>query len=1552
MTDDTPTFDDTGIAIIGMAGRFPGAANLEEFWENLRGGVESLSVFTDEELIAAGVDPELINNPRYVKARGLVEGADRFDAAFFGYTPREAEVMDPQQRILLESAYSALENAGYDPQACEMPVGVFTGGGFNTYLLDNVNSERMRSSSGAELLLGADKDFFSTRVSYKLNLKGPSITVQTACSTSLVAVTQACQSLLTYQCDMALAGGVSVHAPRISGYLYQEEGINSPDGHCRSFDADARGTVSAEGVGVVVLKRLADAIEDGDTIDAVIMAAAINNDGSDKVGFTAPSVEGQAQVIAMAHSLAGVDADSISYVEAHGTATSLGDPVEIAALTQAFAATTDHKGYCAIGSLKSNFGHADAAAGVGGLIKTVLAMKHHEIPPSLHYKTPNPRIDFADSPFFVNTKLSEWKQGSTSRRAGVSSFGIGGTNAHIVLEEAPLIEESSTSRKEQLLVLSARTKTALSQTTVNLADALKRQPTLNLADVAYTLQVGRRRFRHRRILTCRTTTEAVAALESSDLAQVAAIDQEILERPVSFMFPGQGSQYVGMGKGLYLSEELFRDLVDHCCNLLEPELGCDLREILFPADAEADSPSERIDQTLFTQPALFVIEYALARLWMAWGVNPQAMIGHSIGEYVAACISGVISLEDALTLVAARAKLMQELPAGAMLAVPLSPAELEQRLDKAVSVAAVNEPGLSIVSGQTESIARLEQQLEQDNIHATRLHTTRAFHSAMMDPVLESFTQVVQSVTLNPPSIPYLSNVSGTWITDSEAQDPAYYARHLRQTVKFAEGIRNLLEDPERLLLEVGPGTTLVSLAGRHPGRGSGHAMVASMRHPKDPNPELSAAQKALGQLWLQGVDIDWTSYYGHESRHRVPLPSYPFEGQAYWIDSGVRTREVPGLATSAYQQRENLENWFYVPSWKRVPLSVSSSTISESENSSRWLVFANGSGFGQRLVKQLAEQDQMVSMVNIGKEAKCTDSGDYTLDPAKPEHYRLLVDVLQGDGSPLNIVHLWGVSGGDNDPVNLTSSELLDRCFYSPINIAQAIGEQNLSFPVHLTLVTDQLQDVVGGEVLVEHKAGVLGPCKVIPQEYPQITCHSVDIQLPETGTLREREQIQALIAETRFDNPDSTVAYRGPHRWVQTFEQVALGEVQGVPGRLRNQGVYLITGGLGGIGLELARYLAETISARLVLVSRSELPEPEKWSEWLAAHTNGDATSNKIRGIQAMQEAGAQIAVFSADVADSRQMKTVIDQAEAKFGAVNGVIHAAGIAGGGVVQLKTREAASSVLEPKLSGLQVLDELFGESNLDFMVLCSSLTAITGGAGQVDYTAANACLDTFAQRKGRDADTFTVSINWDAWSEVGMAVDTDLPAELEQDRRRILENGLSNEEGVEVFARILSGSSSQVAVSTTAFSARIEALQSRAEIEEHGKPEAKACPIENQAYARPGLSTEYVAPRSELEQSISRVWGEFIGVDRVGINDNFFELGGHSLLAIQIITQIATEMQTDLSVNTFFEAPTIAEAVVLIERTKQQQEDAEIAAVVEMVEQMTDEEVQALLEQE
>jgi acyl transferase domain-containing protein/glutamate-1-semialdehyde aminotransferase len=954
MSDVDYQANQEGIAIIGMSGRFPQAASVKQLWRNLREGRDSISHFTPDEVMAEQVLPETVRQPNYVRARAILEDIELFDASFFGVQPLEAQIMDPQQRLLLECAWEALEDSGYDPKAYANPVGVFVGSGFGYYYQNNLSSnpEIVKSFGSFQSLIGNDRDHVATLVSYKLDLKGPSLTVQTACSTSLVAVHLACQSLLNGECSMALAGGSVVALPRKIGYLFQEGGIFSPDGCCRPFDHRAAGTVAGSGVGVVLLKPLSAALADGDSIRAVIKGSAINNDGALKVGYSAPSVEGQVGVIAEAQAMAGVHPDTISYIEAHGTGTSLGDPIEIAALSKAFRAQTSRKQFCAIGSVKSNIGHLDTAAGVVGLIKTVLALENEELPPSLHYEKPNPQIDFEQSPFFVNAQLRRWdRDPDNPRRAGISSFGIGGTNAHVIVEEAPLVASSGTLSMNdwQVLVLSARTANSLGEARQRLAEHIEQHAPQNLADAAYTLQVGRRRFAQRCAIICNDRMEAVAALRGNNPVREVTGSQLSASQGLVFMFPGQGAQYVNMGRSLYEAGGEFRQVIEEFATVVRSRLGFDLLEIIYPQPGNEATSQQQLVETVVAQVALFAVEYALARQFQEWGIKPAAMIGHSLGEYVAACLSGVFSPESAIELVAERGRLMQELPRGIMLAVTLGAEQLREEISAVTNgsaerlwLTAINAPQRTVVGGAETAIVELERHLGTRRIPTRRLATSHAFHTPTVEPVLPAYEQTLKRTVKDELHIPFVSNETGEWAQAEQVRSAQYWLRHMRAPVQFSAGVNTIAAQGNWIWLEMGPGNTLGQLVKQALlQRDKQEQMSAKSRHEvvssftQNSEKGLAGVLRSVAQLWTYGAEVNWSkirdwSFQEALARNagngqaaeprklrRISLPTYAFDRQSFWIKHHRRfgpnnhqsqAKEVAGIAETTAQTAVGLK--------------------------------------------------------------------------------------------------------------------------------------------------------------------------------------------------------------------------------------------------------------------------------------------------------------------------------------------------------------------------------------------------------------------------------------------------------------------------------------------------------------------------------------------------------------------------------------------------------------------------------------------------------------------
>jgi amino acid adenylation domain-containing protein len=1183
------------IAIIGMAGRFPGAADLGTFWRNLREGVESITRFSREELLASGLPADLADHPSRVPAYGHLDGVELFDAAFFDFSPREAQTTDPQHRLFLECAAEALETAGQDPARTGARVGVWAGMAFSGYAVSHLlpHAGEPGAPGGLELMIGNDKDYVATRVSYKLDLRGPAMTVQTACSSSLVAVHLACRSLLDGECEMALAGGVAVHLPQRTGYVYEEGAISSPDGHCRSFDAEARGTVGGDGAGAVLLKPLEAALADGDLIHAVIRGTALSNDGAGKVGFTAPSVEGQARAIATAQAMAGVTPDTIQMVEAHGSATPLGDPIEVAALNLVFGRGAGPR-TCALGSVKSNVGHLDAAAGVTGLIKTVLALKHREIPPSLHFTTPNPRVDFDSGPFWVHSEVRPWPvngvngvNGTLRRRAGVSSFGLGGTNAHVVLEEAPVREpeaEPAAMRTWQLMVLSTRTETALEAATDRLAEHLVGHPEIPLADAAWTLQAGRRSREHRRAVVVRSTEEAARALSMRDPRRLLSGERRAGDRPVAFVFPGLGEQYGGMGAGLYREEPVFRDAVDRCAEILLPHLGRDVRDIrdvlgLNRAEEEGvgegstgpdlrkmlrrGNPAERADKELtrtgLAQPAVFVLEYALAQLWLSWGVRPQALIGYSLGEYVAACVAGVFSLEDALALVAERARWIEELPAGAMLAVGLSPEEIEPLLGEALSLAAVNGPRLCVVAGPPAAVADLEARLAARGEAFRPVETTHAFHSRMMLPVAPRLTGLVRTIERRPPRIPCLSNVTGGWMTATDALDAEYWSRHLTGPVRFAEGIAELWKEPARVLVEVGPGGSLTSMALQHlvtvgstdDAAGAGDRIAVrslpSLHEHRPDRSDRAYLLNALAKLWIAGVEPDWTGLHAGERRLRVELPAYPFERKRFWVDPPMGGTQM-GVGVALPEGEE----------WVAGALAGAAEPGAGERPGSFWLL-ADPLGLAQRLRILLEADGARVQMVVPG------DRFDRTRDRAwtvRPGNRADLASLLAAAGWPEVVLHLWALDG-DGGP-GLDAFERREELgVRSVLGLLRTLGE-NAERKVRVLVGAAGLWRVRPDEETDPALASLPGLCEAAAREHPGLSCRAVDLLPSLQGNGSGRETWAAEMAERLLDEAlhgeEPATAWRGGERLIRRRRPPTL------PGETLAEGGEEIPGALGG--------------------------------------------------------------------------------------------------------------------------------------------------------------------------------------------------------------------------------------------------------------------------------------------------------------------------------------------------------------------------------------------------
>jgi acyl transferase domain-containing protein/aryl carrier-like protein len=1325
---------ESDIAIVGMAGRFPGAPDVDTLWRRVRNGDDCLVDLDPDDLIAAGLPPTLVHAPDYVRRAGIMEGIDQFDPGFFGIGKRDAAIMDPQHRHLLEVVWESIESSGYVPERFDGAVGVFVGCGVNTYLINNLLSNpQMVDQIGWFLLrhTANDKDFLSTGISYRLDLRGPSVNVQTACSTSLVAIHLAVQSLLSFECDMAIAGGSTIDIPSGRGYTYQEGEVLSPDGHCRAFDAQSGGTVLTPGAGAVALRRLQDAYRDGDPILAVVKGTAVNNDGARKVGFFAPSVDGHADVVKEALAVAGLSGRDIQLLEAHGTGTAVGDPIEVAALTEAFRASTDERGFCRLTSTKPNIGHLDTAAGVASVIKVVQAMRHRVLPPMANHTGPSPLIDFESTPFFVSAEEAEWP-GDAPRRAGISSLGVGGTNAHVILEEAPPYEPTPPAVPEQVLALSGTTAKAADDLANRIADHLEAEPDTNLADVAYTLAVGRRAMPARRVVVATDVADAITQLRTPDRRRSAKGTADEVAPAVVFMFPGGGAQYAGMGGGLDdrfgVYHEAMREGIEH----LRARHGIDLAPLL-DAGGDLEAAAEELRNPSRMLPAVFLTSVALAKQWMAWGVTPRGFIGHSLGEYTAAHLAGVMSLDTALEMIATRSRLIEKVAGAhaAMLVVPLPEAEVVAELPPELSLATVNAFDECVVSGPRDVVEAFSARLAEREVECQLVPVAAAGHSSLLDPILPEFHEAVSRLELRPPTIPCISNLTGTWITAEQATSPQYWVDHLRHTVRFADGLATALDEGPTVLVELGPGQALSSAARRQTTKPV--AVIPALRHPKDDIADTAHTLGAFARMWAFGVPVALERFAG-EGRRRLRLPTYPFQHERYWIEPGAggrastsffagdsgatTTTSTVGTTTpsgpSGPARIADLDDWFWEPTWIERPLEVApTGTVGP------WLLVGDD---GDSLVAAIADQ-----LRRRGELVTTSMSFDASAG--------------LGDARAVAVV---GGAGRELLDIDRVSRRWLGDA----VDAARELGRADAA--TRLAVVT-RGATAAGGVATRPVDALALGAVLVAPGEYESLQTVLVDLET-EAGASAAAAVADELLAPV----PERVVARRGGRRLVPELSQTKVASVPEGSPTFRNGGTYVVTGALGGIGHVLARHLASAHQANLVVVSSAPVPHGEERERWLQRHGHDDPTSRRIRRVMALEALGGKVAVVTADLGDPDAVRRALDDAERVVGHIDGAVHAAGVVNDQLIEMVTAADHESVVGPKARAAVVLADELDRRGADQLVLVSSTSTALAPNGQTSYVAANAVLDALAGTRGR---LRIITIDYGVWAGTGKAAE-------------------------------------------------------------------------------------------------------------------------------------------------------------------------------------------------
>ncbi len=1452
------------IAIIGLAGQFPNCASTDELWTALCQQEELIHYFSDEALLSSGVDQEVLSHSNYVKAGGILKNYEHFDPEFFSISNFESKLTDPQHRLFLQNAYHALEDAAIAVNSIDYPVGVFASCSMNTYILQPALAEQFHKSY-LSTLLANDKDFLASKVSYKLNLTGPSMTVQTACSSSLTCVHLACQSLLAHECDTALAGGVSVKIPHNRGYFFQEEDPLSPDGHTRSFDASAKGTVFGSGVGIVILKRLEDAIADSDNIYAIIKSSAVNNDGSDKVAYSAPSINGQADVVSQALILANVGPSDISFIEAHGSGTSVGDPIEIKALSSVYQQYTNNCEYCAIGSIKSNLGHLDAAAGITGLIKAALALKHASLPASINYEKPNALIEFDQTPFYVNTKTSKLNCKSETVFAGITSTGMGGSNVHMILQNPPEKTSTPSKRLSQLIITSAKNSESLKDNQNNLSQHIEANGN-RIADIAYSSACGRSHLNHRAYgLYDKDTAEANTVWQSNQ-PEPSADNKDII-----FVFPGQGAQYVNMARALYDSEEYFKQTLQHCFDLSKSHIEYDLLSILYPAYATQKAVVCDIDETQVTQPLLFCIEYALAKLLMHWGIMPKHMIGHSIGEYVAACLADVFTLEDAMCLVCKRASLMQALPRGKMIAVLTDLSALDSIDPAWYDIAAVNQPKQVVLSGSHEDIDKAKTALKQQGINAIELKTSHAFHSKIIEQMQADFIQYLNTVDLNSPRIKFVSNVTGELITDEQATSPQYWYQHSRSTVQFFKGITLLDSITDPHYIEVGPGDNMTKLIKKI----NAERCLQTLSKGTKQTEEHHNLMQCLGDLWLSGVDIQWHKMYESESRIKTPLPKYAFNTAPFLF---------PGMEqTYAVNNNTQTENPVQVFAKTWIPFELSDDPCEISGET--WVIFHDKLGLSDKLMHHLISKQCTVINVYASDEYKKIDNKNHTIALDSRDDYQQLFSDFHDAGILVdNIIYACPFSNEETD-----MKAHVDSNFYAACYITQGIAKYYKERQINIGFLTNHLYKIDDQEIIEPIKSLIIGPASVIPKEHKNISSCLLDIDSSTLSTNKSlSDNIIKAISSTETYN---SLAVRGNKHLKYKFDLLN-NTPQADHSLFRKSGTYLIFGGLGHLGLELSEYLATTYQAQLILVSRdiSKLDAKNK-------HYKADLAKR----INNIKKSSTAITVKSVDINNKASVAELFSFIREEYGALNGIIHSAAILDERPVELIDAISANIITDPKLSGTQNILELSQNYKVDFVLLISSITAHLAPILWAQYVSVNNFINHSVDKQPSAFDVYSLEL----CGLYGRGL-----AEKSATGDLVFDQDAESKDIIEIIDNIKLYQSKDIVIYPGDFNQLYQSSN-------HPSMTAKFTVETNvSSNCQEDLPTQI---NSEIEAGLDEILTHTIGIDSLDKNHQLSQLDCDSLVALKIISQIKDKYNIDIRLKELFNARNIYEIYTSVE---------------------------------
>ena len=1575
------------IAIVGMGCRFPkGANDPEAFWQLLQNGVDAITeIPSDRWDIDSYYDPNPETSGKiYTRSGGFLQEVDQFDTQFFGITPREAVSLDPQQRLLLEVSWEALENAGVAAdQLAGSRTGIFVGIGQNDYArLHSGDPTSISAYDGT----GNGFCFASGRLSYVLGLQGPNVAIDTACSSSLVALHMACQSLRAGECNLALAGGVQlILSPIVAIFLSRTHAL-APDGRCKTFDASANGFGRGEGCGVLVLKRLSDAVADKDNILALVRGSAINHDGPSS-GLTVPNGLAQQALIQDALKNAKVEPSEVSYVEAHGTGTSLGDPIEVRALEAVLCEGRSKEQPLILSSVKTNIGHLEAAAGVAGLIKVILALKNQEIPPHLHFKQPNPYINWNDLPVVVPTEKTPWPSGEKPRIAGISSFSISGTNAHVLIEEAqvpPVPAAAEVERPLHLLTLSAKTNEALVQLAGRYENYLVANPTLPIENVCFSANTGRSHFNYRLGVVASSTIELREKLTSftsgQEVSGVYSGQVRGSNQPqIAFLFTGQGSQYVDMGRQLYETQPIFRQTLDLANEILRPYLEKPLLEVLYPSNPGENSDN-LLNETAYTQPALFAVEYALFKLWESWGIKPDAVMGHSVGEYVAACVAGVFSLEDGLKLIAERGRLMQALPQdGEMVSVLASEAQVIaaiQPYGKEVAIAAINGAKSTVISGKRQAVEAIRKEFEAQGVKSINLQVSHAFHSPLMEPMLAAFKQVAANVTYLKPQISLISNVTGT--ATAEIGTPEYWCQHVLQPVRFAESIKALAQQGCEIFIEIGSKPTLLGMGRYCVPEG---VLLPSLRPGREDWQQLL---ESLGTLYVNGAAVDWNGFDKDYTHSQVVLPTYPFQRQRYWVETANNGHATESLSSEdvqtsimkllhqgetqqlaqyvetaaalsaeeikllpkllevlAKQHQQQLtagaiQDWLYEVEWQPAPRSVKEISFQEPGS---WLILADIQGVGQALGELLQKHGQECVVVYAGSSYQAA-SGTWSVNPSNPGDFqRLITEAIATKDIPLKgVVHLWSQDAG-LAPLTLPTLEQSQMLGCgTTLHLVQALVKHYRTAMPRLWLVTRGTLPVTGSVPGVA-AAPLWGLGKVIALEHPELWGGLIDVE-PDAA---EDEPLK-LLAEIVDSLGEDQIAFRDKQRYVARLVRSQMPAAAAVS--LKSDSTYLITGGLGALGLKVAQWMVEQGVRHLVLTGRRA--------------TTGEAQA----AIAAMEKTGVEVLVAQADVAVYQDMQKTLEQVKATMPPLRGIVHAAGVLDDGILLQQDWQRFSKVMAPKVNGTWNLHVLTQDTPLDFFVTFSSTSSLLGSPGQGNYAAANAFMDALAYHR-RDMGLPGLSINWGPWSDAGMAARLN-----SQNQSRLAFQGvnpITPEQGLQVMGNVLGKSIAQVGVLPVNWSNFLEHLPSDISIpflELFGSPSGQAASTGATQF-RQQLETSPVTERRPLliahvRSQIAKIIG-LSSPEQIDLQEGFSSIGIDSLMAVELSNQLKTSLGASIPSTLAFDYPTVDALVdyldqelfsveVATESAVESQDKNEAQVVAQSdIENLSDSEAEALL---